>query len=202
MSIKWSESLRRFSDKDCFVGGALNESWTYGRLADRVVECVSQFRAEGVEAGAVVAFAGQYTGDMIACFLALAEMGTVAVPLPDDASPRIDRLIAIAQATHRVTRKPDGTGLQVAKVPSETSQIHPLYKKLQEAGHSGLVLFTSGTTGDPKAAVQDLDRMQLRYAQPRAAGKMLAFMHMDHIGGMNTLLFSLSHGGSLIVPQT
>ena len=202
MSIKWSESLRRFSDKDCFVGGALNESWTYGRLADRVVECVDQFRAEGISAGSVVAFAGQYTGDMIACFLALAEMGTVAVPLPDDASPRIDRLIAIAQAPHRVTRKPDGVGLQVSKVDSETSQVHPLYQKLQEAGHSGLVLFTSGTTGDPKAAVQDLDRMQLRYAQPRAAGKMLAFMHMDHIGGMNTLLFSLSHGGSLIVPQT
>lgn len=90
----------------------------------------------------------------------------------------------------------------VIAMPVDWAGDHLLYSRLRAESHAGLVLFTSGTTGDPKAAVQDLDRLRLRYAQPRDVGMMLAFMHIDHIGGINTLLYGLSHGGTLVVPKS
>jgi acyl-CoA synthetase (AMP-forming)/AMP-acid ligase II len=149
----------------------------------------------------VVAFPGQYTGDLIACFLAVADLGAIAVPLPNESDARIDRLLTIAEASVRLSWNPPAP-FRLERLERKSTERHEIYRQLTEAGHAGLVLFTSGTTGDPKAAVQDLSRLQLRYAQPRSAGKMLAFMHMDHIGGINTMMFSLSHGGTLVVPKT
>lgn len=201
MSPMWSEKLRRFADQECFLGGHLEESWTYVQMAERIQQWVERFSEQGLTAQSVIAFPGQYTGDVIACFLAISDLGAIAVPLPDESSVRIDRLLEIAEVSARYSWSPPDPP-RLERLERETSERHNLYRQLSESGHAGLVLFTSGTTGDPKAAVQDLHRFQLRYAQPRAAGKMLAFMHMDHIGGINTMLFSLSHGGTLVVPKT
>ena len=166
----------------------------------------STLASAGVGAGAVVGFAGQYSTANVATLLAVADLGAVAVPLPDDSEQRIVRLLEIAGATHRLIsgdRLADETGDAGCRVDRRSAgPIHPLYRSLVDAGHPGLVLFTSGTTGDPKAAVQDLHGLRSRYDQPRTVGKMLAFMRIDHIGGINTLLYVLSHGGTLVVPAS
>lgn len=160
----------------------------------------------GVGSGAVVGFPGQYSTTNVATLLAVADLGAVAVPLPDDSEERIGRLLQIAGATHRVVladQLEGKSGDSPCRVERRSAgPTHPLYQSLFGTGHPGLVLFTSGTTGDPKAAVQDLHGLRSRYAQPRAVGKMLAFMQIDHIGGINTLLYVLSHGGTLVVPAS
>lgn len=202
MSQNWLESLRLYHQRDCFFGGPFCEAWTYAVLADRIQSIKEWLHSEGIRADSIVAFPGQYTGDVIACFLAIAELGAVAVPLPEESSPRITRLLDIASATHRIVLRDGTPSLDMQRLDRPSQNRHAHYNELLKQGHAGLVLFTSGTTGDPKAAVQDLDRLRLRYSQPRTAGTMLAFMHMDHIGGINTLLFALSHGGTIVAPAT
>ena len=201
----WAVSLQSRSNRLCFVGGPLDQRVTYRDMAERIGDISDALAQAGVAAGSVVAFPGQYSVDNVATLLALADLKAVAVPLPADAEPRIERLMAIARATHRVSANADSSGpesiVSVAAI-HEADGRHPLYSQLSAAAHAGLVLFTSGTTGDPKAAVQDLDRLRLRYAQPRDVGMMLAFMHIDHIGGINTVLYVLSHGGTLVVPKS
>jgi len=209
----WAQSLLAHGERLCFVGGPHDQRVTYREMVDRIAAITAILTQTGVTAGSVVAFPGQYSADNVATFLAIADLKAVAVPLPDEAKSRIERLMDISRATHAVDK--DGNVAEVAETLGPGNETlgqfryggahpirTPLYEQLAAENHAGLVLFTSGTTGDPKAAVQDLDRLRLRYDQPRKVGMMLAFMHIDHIGGINTLLYVLSHGGTAVVPKS
>jgi acyl-CoA synthetase (AMP-forming)/AMP-acid ligase II len=76
--------------------------------------------------------------------------------------------------------------------------VHPLIRQLQERGEPGLVLFSSGSTGKSKASLLSLDKLIHKFVQPRRGYRTLIFLLLDHIGGINTLLHTLSYGGTMI----
>ena len=65
---------------------------------------------------------------------------------------------------------------------------HPLLRELKQRDAPGLVLFSSGSTGESKASVLDFDRLLAKFEVPRPAYRTLVFLLLDHIGGINTLL--------------
>jgi acyl-coenzyme A synthetase/AMP-(fatty) acid ligase len=76
-----------------------------------------------------------------------------------------------------------------------------LYKILQDRGVPGLVLFTSGSSGKPKAVVHDFSKLLEKFHVKRPALKTLNFMLFDHWGGLNTLLHGLSSRSPLVMPE-
>jgi acyl-CoA synthetase (AMP-forming)/AMP-acid ligase II len=62
----------------------------------------------------------------------------------------------------------------------------------------GLVLFSSGTTREPKAALHDLTKLLEKFKKPGKIFKTITFLLFDHIGGFNTLLHTISHGGTIV----
>jgi acyl-coenzyme A synthetase/AMP-(fatty) acid ligase len=86
---------------------------------------------------------------------------------------------------------------------------HELYTKLRKKHAPGLVLFTSGTSGDPKVALHDASRIldkwhvhePLKFKQ-KNPGKVISFLGFDHIGGINTILHVLCNGGTLVYPRS
>jgi acyl-coenzyme A synthetase/AMP-(fatty) acid ligase len=76
---------------------------------------------------------------------------------------------------------------------------HPLLAKLREEQHPGLVLFSSGSTGEPKAALHDFVPLLDKFRTRRRAWRTMAFLLFDHIGGINTLFHTLSNGGTVVV---
>jgi acyl-CoA synthetase (AMP-forming)/AMP-acid ligase II len=75
---------------------------------------------------------------------------------------------------------------------------HALYARIREANHPGLVLFSSGTSGDPKAAVHDFLPLLEKFHNVRKAYATLNFLLFDHWGGLNTLLNTLANGGTTV----
>jgi len=164
----------------------LDESW---RLWS------SHFEAAGLEEQAVVVLEADFSPAAIAALLALIERGCVAVPLLR--STRSDRhsIHRIAQAEHLLLIGEDDTW-ELSHLPGEAN--NPCYQTLRERGHPGLVLFSSGTSGEPKAAVHDVVPLLDKYRTRRPAWRTVAFLLFDHIGGINTIFNTLSNGAALI----
>jgi acyl-CoA synthetase (AMP-forming)/AMP-acid ligase II len=75
-------------------------------------------------------------------------------------------------------------------------------RELKDRDAPGLVLFSSCSTGESKASVLDFDRLLAKFEVPRPAYRTLVFLLLDHIGGINTLLHGLCHGGTIVtIPE-
>jgi acyl-CoA synthetase (AMP-forming)/AMP-acid ligase II len=82
----------------------------------------------------------------------------------------------------------------------EHGQTHPMIAELRNRGNAGLVLFSTGTTGRPKAILHDFSYFLKRFDTPRPTLRTINFLLFDHIGGINTLLHTLFNRGVVVAP--
>jgi long-chain acyl-CoA synthetase len=169
--------------------------FTYEALEQRVSRWQTQLAA-ALPPGQVVSVEGDYGVEAIALFLALVSGGHTVVPLSPDSRAQHDDFLRIAEVEYRCRLAADG-------VPTATGVHagHAFYRQLRERHHPGLVLFSSGSTGRPKAAVHDLVPLLEKFRRPRHRYRTLVFLQLDHIGGINTLFYTLANGGAVVVPR-
>lgn len=158
-------------------------------LLARANRWTARFAEVGVADGAVVGFAGDYSGETISLFLALAQHGAVAVPFSAAASTEQVALSGVAGVEWWATC--DGS-VSLRRTTTPPLQ-HPLLAQLRADRHPGLVVFTSGSTGKPKAILHDVDRVASKFAKMRKGWRTVLFLLMDHFGGFNTLLSCLAY---------
>jgi long-chain acyl-CoA synthetase len=168
---------------------------TFGDLIETTTYWVDELAARGVGQGAIVGLEGDFTPNSIGLFLALAERGAVVVPHRRSArTGRADRdALAQVEMLVRVDRNDGVSAEQTGHAAS-----HALYNELRRRGHPGLIQFTSGTSGEPKAAVHDLTHLLEKFEVGRPALKTIAFLLFDHMGGINTMLHTLANGATLV----
>lgn len=145
--------------------------------------------------GDVVALIGGFDPASIAALLRLLDIGAVVVPLTRDTEPLHPEYFASARV-NLVLR--DGRAERLGPPLPGPAPLDALRK----TGEAGLVLFSSGTTGAPKAILHAAGHFLARYATPRPAMRTLAFLLFDHIGGLNTLFHMLYNQGQVVVPRT
>jgi non-ribosomal peptide synthetase component F len=163
--------------------------------------CFRDLAAEGemellgeIQPGEVVALVGDFDPPSMALLLRLIEKRVILVPLTADTREQHEYFfesagvewVLEAGELRRVAERSEHTALQT----------------LRECGHAGLVLFTTGTTGRPKAILHDFEPFLRRFRTPRPALRALSFLRFDHIGGLNTLLHVLYNRGLVVAPQS
>ena len=186
------ESMARRDGSPAVVG-----PWgecSYSELLQRVDDWRSGILSD-VPVGAVVAFDGDYGPGAISLVVALALNGNVLLPLSRDIAPSHAEFAAIAQAEYWITSVESGPKLRRLENPAT----HQLYRELRERRAPGLILFSSGSTGANKCALHDLSRLLAKFTVPRHHYRTLVFLQLDHIGGMNTLFYTLANGGTAVV---
>jgi long-chain acyl-CoA synthetase len=147
-----------------------------------------------VRKGDVVAIIGDFNPSSILILLRLIDIGVIVVPLTVET--RHEHKYFFESALVDVIIE----GTEVKR--RSHSQKHEFIEMLRELGHAGLVLFSTGTTGRPKAILHDLTLFLKRFETPRPTLRTINFLLFDHIGGINTLLHTLFNKGIVVAPES
>lgn len=171
-----------------------NESYTYRALLDNTKKWIKYLTDNKIHQGKIICLLGDFNFETVSLLLALIENNNIIVPLCYDQRGLNNGKISIANAEVLISIN-EKSEVSIENLPN--SDLHELYKKLRYDNHSGLVLFTSGTSGKPKAAVHDFLKLLEKFKVNRKSYKTLNFLLFDHWGGLNTLFHTLSNAGTV-----
>jgi long-chain acyl-CoA synthetase len=194
MTADWFfERLGEWGDKPALGTRGVRSS--YLELLRATDAWSERLREAGVTAGAVIAIEGSFSLQASAAFLAGMKAGAILVPLTPLMRAHRDKFLAIAEVSLLIELDDsDAWSLTQLSVPVT----NPLLLKLKEREHPGLVIFSSGSTGAPKAILHDLAAILGKFRKVRQQKTTLMFLLFDHIGGIDTMLNTFSSGGCVV----
>lgn len=149
-------------------------------------------------AGDSVAVIGDFSPTAVAVLVALVQLRCILVPLARESRDQHDQFLGIAEVDFvvRIDEADRGTVTR-----TDCRRNHPLLTTLRERDEAGLVLFSSGSTGKPKAILHPLPQLLEKFRTPRHCYRTVTFLLFDHIGGFNTLFYTLANLGCIVAPE-
>ena len=175
-----------------------DDCFSYEWLAGAIRRWKARLEESTVPRGAVVSVEADFAPEPIALLMALIDRSCVVVPLSATLGEKKSRFKQLAEVEWEIALDSEG-GSTMAPTGNQAS--HILLQGLKSKSHPGLILFSSGSTGDSKAAVHDLVPLLEKFKTERPALRSIAFLLFDHIGGFNTMMHMLSNRGCLITVQ-
>ncbi len=139
----------------------------------------------------VFAVRGKFTVKTIGLMMAMINRKSIYVPIAKEVVD-VDFCLETAQCEYFIDMEDE----KIQDLSCEVS--HPILLDLKEKGLPGIVFFSSGTTGVPKAAVHDLMPYIHRFEERGKTLRSMAFLLFDHMGGFNTVMHSISNGGFMV----
>ncbi|OFL64961.1 MULTISPECIES: class I adenylate-forming enzyme family protein [unclassified Brevibacterium] len=195
MSSKLQTALATLGEEPAIVSGA--RVTTYGSLNRERRIWTERLSEAGVRSGDVVALEADYSVASVAALIALLEIKAITVPISSLPEEKREEILAVSAARFLITltnSRPVVSPLEVAD-----GQPSDLYRTLRDRGAAGLVLFSSGTTGNSKGSVLDFDKLVSAYEHSNSKPhRTITFLGFDHIGGVNTLFHALAHGSTIV----
>lgn len=177
-----------------------SQSYRYQWLLDRFYFWSKQIEGNqiGIRPGSVVSIEADYSPEAISLFLALIQLGAIVVPLTAQSARKENEFLKLGQIEFRATWDQNH---QFSFQKTGLEADHELFERLRKSTHPGLVLFSSGSTGQSKGIVHDFALLLKKYQRRRHCYRTLAFLQFDHIGGVDTLFYSLSNASCIVTVQ-
>jgi long-chain acyl-CoA synthetase len=191
-----TQRLRGWGERPALIWR--DDPWSYDQLCDATEFWRGELTRRGIGPGTSLAICGDYSPKLCALLLAALLNRNIIVPLASATTPRWDPMMEVAQV--RAAVKLDNND-ECHFTDFRRSTSHALLRQLAERGAPGLVLFSSGSTGESKASLLDFDKLLSKFQVSRPAYRTLVFLLLDHIGGINTLFHVLCYGGTMVTSR-
>jgi long-chain acyl-CoA synthetase len=214
------ESARKFGTKDALTirPGFRTRAWSYRDLNDVVPRVARYLSDAGMKKGDRVLIWGVNRPEYGIAFLAALRLGAIIVPL--EANYAAEFAVKIAERTRasaaivssQTLARAKTLGLplhEMERLPDLARECPPLAKAALTGDDLAEVVFTSGTTGDPKGAMLShgnilsnaIAASQIFPIGPKQ--RLLSFLPLSHmfeqLGGFFTVLLA---GASVIYPTS
>ncbi len=187
------ETFERHRDRDAIVWR--EKTYSYGWLLSRLEYWRNHLNEWGIPPFSVVSVEADYSPNSIALLLALIEHNAIIVPLTPSVHMKKNEFRQIAEVEF-IIQIDENDGIVFEKMGC--LPVNPLLLDIKRLQTPGLILFSSGSTGKSKAALHNLAPLLDKYKVPRNSLRTITFLLFDHIGGINTLLYTLSNAGTVI----
>jgi len=152
-----------------------------------------------IQSGDIVGIEGDFSPEAIGILFVLIERNAIIAPLDINHINKNEKKYDIAQLQLiiRIKKEDDIEFIQREKI----QEVHDFYLLLKEKCVPGLILFTSGSSGQPKAALHDFTKLLAKFTIKRKSLRTINFLLFDHWGGLNTLFHILSNGGTVVIVE-
>ena len=142
-----------------------------------------------------------YTFHSISLLLSLSDLNINIVPLVKTTESEYHEKVDTV-SPHLILSFDENKKLIIEnfKLASNSDEI---FKDVTNKGDTGIILFSSGTTGKPKVMVQNLTKIISSIKTPRKQKSLrfIILLMFDHIGGLNTLFNCLINGSPFVIPK-
>lgn len=173
--------------------------YTYSELELQVKKYYLELN-RSISSGEVVVILSGYTFYSIAFFLALIKNKNIIVPITSQVDHEITERIESCNADKKIIFH--GSSFEIMQVSCKELK-HNYIEQLITTKNAGLILFSSGSSGKPKAMAHNLDAFIDSFQNRKQKNlKFLVFLMFDHIGGLNTLFNCLSMGATITLPES
>lgn len=176
-----------------------DKPYEYRWLLERIDYWEEFLQNEYVKPGTVAVIEADFSPNSVALFMALIQHACILVPITASVKSKRGEFIETAKGEISFVIDEGDDNVEFNRLPY--SGEHELYQRLRQVNHPGIVFFTSGSTGKSKAVVHDLLKILVKFEVSRHVFTTLTFLLYDHIGGVNTMLYTLSNAGSIVTVQ-
>ncbi len=176
-------------------------SYTYEDLYNQINLYVVELESRKIQ-NKIVYLLSDYSFKAISLFFAQTYCRNIIVPVVTENLHEQNQRMDILSPDFVLSFFNSSDDVIFAERKTNNIERHSLIHALFVKNHPGVVLFSSGTTGKPKAMIHDLNSLLKVFLGKRK--KSLNFILMllfDHIGGLNTLFNCLSMGSTIVVPE-
>jgi len=174
-----------------------NKGFSYGWLLDKIDFWSNYFVSENIKPFSIILVKTSNNQNGIAIFLACIINKITIIPITPSQFNKLDEILEVSSPDFIIDLI--SKNAKLIPNPKETIKKNSLYSKLNDEDSGGLVLFSSGTTGVSKATLHSFNRLLFKYVKVRKDYITLAFMLIDHIGGIDTLLYCLSNVSTIVL---
>ncbi len=175
-----------------------NRIYKYSTILERLEYWSSHLKEAAIASNQVVALDADFSPNALALMLALIDRRCIIVPLSNTVTSKKEEFYSIAEVEQIITLDDKDNVKTIPIIQNNQTLSNPLIQKLKERNHPGLILFSSGSTGKSKAALHDFVPLLEKFKTPRKTLKTLTFLLFDHIGGINTIFYTLANGGCAV----